>query len=212
MSSGGAATGASPPRWSSSLTAAQWARRDEVYFEAVRERQVLKEQLRDEALAAEKRAAALERAQGEVTMLREVVKQLSLHQQDALEKRDVDRDLRQQQLSLRQAQRERELEDEVSRIRRRLEEKDEQLAQARRLRRARRANRAAAASEGSAELEAKAIEIAAADGTMGMVRKSAMKLLGMVSMSMERMASMTWMIRTMTTTVMMTRRICSMRK
>ena len=87
MSSGGAATGASPPRWSSSLTAAQWARRDEVYFEAVRERQVLKEQLRDEALAAEKRAAALERAQGEVTMLREVVKQLSLHQQDALEKR-----------------------------------------------------------------------------------------------------------------------------
>ena len=62
-------------RWESALASARWDRRDAVYFEAVRERQALREQLREHDVAAQRNSHALALANGEVDRLREVLQQ-----------------------------------------------------------------------------------------------------------------------------------------
>ena len=67
--------------WSKALKQASWDRRDEVYFEAVRERQGLREELRDEKLGGERTAAALQRATHELEVMRDLVRHLTTQQQ-----------------------------------------------------------------------------------------------------------------------------------
>ena len=64
----------SASRWERALATAHWDRRDAVYFEAVRERQTLKEELRDTALTGERTTRALSAAQEELHRLRETMR------------------------------------------------------------------------------------------------------------------------------------------
>ena len=85
-------------RFDEALSSARWERRDAVYFAAVRERQQLKESLRDEELAEWRASRALTLANDELEQMRAAVRELSSKQQE-----------QEEQLRQQRAQREAEL-------------------------------------------------------------------------------------------------------
>ena len=62
-------------RWDAAMSTARWDRRDAVYMEAVRERQNLRQELRDRELSGERTSRALTLANVEVDRLREAMRQ-----------------------------------------------------------------------------------------------------------------------------------------
>ena len=70
-----------PSRFASALDSARWERRDAVYFTAVRERQQLKESLRDKELAQERTSRALALANAELDRMRAAMLELTTKQQ-----------------------------------------------------------------------------------------------------------------------------------
>lgn len=85
-------------RFDEALSSARWERRDAVYFAAVRERQQLKESLRDKELAEWRASRALTLANDELEQMRAAVRELSSKQQE-----------QEEQLRQQRAQREAEL-------------------------------------------------------------------------------------------------------
>ena len=85
-------------RFDDALASARWERRDAVYFAAVRERQQLKESLRDKELAEWRASRALTLANAELDQMRAAVRELSSKQQE-----------QEEQLRQQRAQREAEL-------------------------------------------------------------------------------------------------------
>lgn len=85
-------------RFDDALASARWERRDAVYFAAVRERQQLKESLRDKELAEWRSSRALTLANAELDQMRAAVRELSSKQQE-----------QEEQLRQQRAQREAEL-------------------------------------------------------------------------------------------------------
>ena len=85
-------------RFDEALSSARWERRDAVYFAAVRERQQLKESLRDKELAEWRASRALTLANAELDQMRAAVRELSSKQQE-----------QEEQLRQQRAQREAEL-------------------------------------------------------------------------------------------------------
>ena len=73
--------GASSDVWSGALNRAQWQRRDEIFFEAVKERSDLQDKLRSESIEVTKKDEALKAAKRELEVMRGVVQSLQQQQQ-----------------------------------------------------------------------------------------------------------------------------------
>lgn len=97
--------------WSAALARAQWQRRDDVYFQAVRDRQALQEKLRNEAVEAEKKDEALNRATRDLELMRGVVHSLQTKQQQV----KIGEEERYRMAQLQEQEREIEIEEEALR-------------------------------------------------------------------------------------------------